>query len=69
MADASSGVSKILPQSDRVRRILERLKSEPTPALAQDALDLIIRVVNEVEDAHSGKLFEENPGFRYKGRM
>lgn len=43
-----------LPKSERLRIFMSRLKNEPPATTFQDGLALLARVLNAVEDEHSG---------------
>jgi hypothetical protein len=58
----------VLSKTKRLRLFIEQLDSAPSASTADGALDLIARVLNEVEDQHSG--VENNPdAWKDDGRM
>jgi len=46
-----------------------RLLAAPPVGTAQEAFDLLCRLLDEVEDEHSGKPKDPDPPLKYDGRM
>jgi hypothetical protein len=58
----------VLSKTKRLRLFIEQLDTAPSASTADGALDLLARVLNEVEDQHSG--VENNPdAWKDDGRM
>jgi hypothetical protein len=58
----------VLSKTKRLRLFIEQLDTAPSASTADGALDLLTRVLNEVEDQHSG--VENNPdAWNDDGRM
>ncbi|MBB5360538.1 hypothetical protein HDE76_003782 [Rhodanobacter sp. ANJX3] len=53
-----------LRKPERMKLFFERLKQAPRPTSRQDAINLIKRTLDEIEDQHSGL-----PRSNYDGRM
>ncbi|MCB1257654.1 MAG: hypothetical protein KDB26_11135 [Microthrixaceae bacterium] len=58
-----------LSRADRLDEVFNRLRQGPRPENADDALGLLSRTLDEVEDAHSGVPRNPNPGLAPDGRM
>jgi hypothetical protein len=61
--------SLILSKAERLTIFNHRLLNAAPANSADDALALLTRTMDEVEDAFSGVAKVENPGLKYAGRM
>jgi RHS repeat-associated protein len=59
----------ILSQQERLRIFYERLATSPAADSARNALDLLTRTLDKVEDSYSGVAKAAEPGLQYAGRM
>jgi len=66
---AGEAGSKILSQGERLSKFYEQLKTADPVKSADDALELLSKTLNRVEDAHSGVKAVAEPGLKYTGRM
>ena len=58
-----------LPKGDRLKIYTEMLKQSPPAKNATQALELLEKNMNAVEDAYTGVQKAMNPGLKYDGRM
>ena len=70
----SSGAGKtvtkgVLSKGERLKLFNQALTDAPAAKNADEALKLINRIMDKIEDAYSGVAAEANPGLKYKGRM
>lgn len=59
----------ILEKRQRLKIYVQKLTKAPPAKNADEAMQLITDVMDEVEDAYSGVEAVENPGLKYEGRM
>ncbi|WP_444997551.1 FG-GAP-like repeat-containing protein [Aliikangiella sp. IMCC44359] len=66
----SDDVAKtVLSKGERLKIFSKNLADAPAATNADDALRLINKIMDEVEDAYSGVAAKVNPGLKYEGRM
>ncbi len=64
------GVTKgVLSKSDRLKLFNQALADAPMAKNADEALKLVNRTMDKIEDAYSGVVAKANPGLKYEGRM
>ncbi|WP_162006864.1 RHS repeat-associated core domain-containing protein [Roseimaritima sediminicola] len=59
----------VLSKAERLAEFYRRLANAPGAKSADEALDLIGKTLDDVEDAYSGVAKSKNPGLEYDGRM
>jgi hypothetical protein len=59
----------VLSLQERLAIYFERLKAAPPATSAQEAIELINKTLDEVEDEYSGIPKNPNPSLKFDGRM
>ena len=62
-------IGTLLEKGERLKIYSQKLKESPPTNNAQEAFNLLDKVMTEVEDAYSGVKKIKNPSLKYEGRM
>jgi hypothetical protein len=66
---ADDAPNRILPKAERLEIFKKRLLKAPASKSADEAFELLGKILDGVEDAFSGVAKVSNPGLKYQGRM
>jgi hypothetical protein len=69
VAPLAGGSGVVLTQAERLKMFYDQLAAAPAARTAQEAVGLLSRTLDAVEDAYSGVARVAEPGLTYAGRM